>query len=182
LNSLNRYHFCIYLHVYTLFVPPSLPRSDHTLPTPTPTLSFSSRQNLFCPPVLQFYRRKSIKNNKKNMELLLAWDKDSYIGRFLVLFPCVYVLQSKFVHLYQSSLLLPSLLPIVALASVRLRYSFLYSEHINHIQVLISFPCPIFPMQSSLTEISVQLYYCICFSSTIHVWGRIYDFWPSEPD
>jgi hypothetical protein len=39
------------------------------------------------------------------------------------------------VHLYQTSSLLHSPLPIVASASLRLLYSFLYSEHINHIQV-----------------------------------------------
>jgi hypothetical protein len=26
------------------------------------------------------------------MMFLLVWDKDSYTGRFLVLFPCIYVL------------------------------------------------------------------------------------------
>jgi hypothetical protein len=44
-------------------------------------------------------------------------------------------LQPKPVHLYQTSSLLPSSLPIVASASLRLLYSFLYSEHINYIQV-----------------------------------------------
>jgi hypothetical protein len=52
-----------------------------------------------------------------------------------VLFPCIWVLQSKLVHLYQTSSLLPSPLPIVHSASLRLQYSFLYSEHIKHIQV-----------------------------------------------
>jgi hypothetical protein len=41
-----------------------------TSPPPTP------RQNLFCPPVLRFCRRKNIKHNKKNMAFLLDWDKD----------------------------------------------------------------------------------------------------------
>jgi hypothetical protein len=46
------------------------------------------------------------------------------------------------VHLYQTSSLLLGSLPIVASANLRLLYSFLYSEHINHIQVsgFLSFP------------------------------------------
>jgi hypothetical protein len=83
--------FCIYLHVYTLFGPPS--------PAPTP------KQNLFCPLVLWFCRRKNIKDDKKNKVFLLVWDKDSYTERFLV-FPCTNVLQPKLVHLYQTSSLL----------------------------------------------------------------------------
>jgi hypothetical protein len=34
---------------------------------------------------LQFCKRKK-------MKFLLVWDKDSYTGRFLVIFPCMYVL------------------------------------------------------------------------------------------
>jgi hypothetical protein len=47
------------------------------------------------------------------------------------------------VHLYQTTSLLPGLLPIVASASLRLYYSLLYSEHTNHIQVLGFFSFPI---------------------------------------
>jgi hypothetical protein len=36
------------------------------------------------------------------MAFMLVWDKDSYTGRFLVLFPYIYVLQPQLVHLYQS--------------------------------------------------------------------------------
>jgi hypothetical protein len=64
-----------------------------------------------------FIEEKEIKDNKKNMAFLLVWNKDSYMVRFLVLFPCIYVLQPKLVHLYQVSSLLPSALLIVALAS-----------------------------------------------------------------
>jgi hypothetical protein len=32
------------------------------------------QKNLFHPPVIQFYRRKSIKDNKRNMALLLIWE------------------------------------------------------------------------------------------------------------
>jgi hypothetical protein len=45
------------------------------------------------------------------MAFFLVWDKDSYTGRLLVLFPCIYTLKHKMVHLYQTSSLLPSLLP-----------------------------------------------------------------------
>jgi hypothetical protein len=51
---------------------------------------------------------------------LLVWD--SYSGRFLVLFPCMCALHSKLVHLYQTSSLLPSPLPTVPSASLRLLY------------------------------------------------------------
>jgi hypothetical protein len=49
------------------------------------------------------------------------------------LFPCTCVLQPILAHLYQTSSLLPSPLPTVASASLRLLYSLLYSEHIKHI-------------------------------------------------
>jgi hypothetical protein len=52
-----------------------------------------------------------------------------------VLFPCIYVLQPPLIHPSQSSSLLPSLLPMMAPASLRFLYSFLYSKHINLIQV-----------------------------------------------
>jgi hypothetical protein len=67
---------------------------------------------------------------------LLAWDKDRYTERFLALFPYTCVLQPKLIHLYQTSSLLPSHLPIVASTSLRLLYSLLYSVHIKHFQVL----------------------------------------------
>jgi hypothetical protein len=70
------------------------------------------------------------------MAFLLVWDKDRYTGRLFVLFPCICKLHPKLVHLYQTSSLFPSPLLIVASASLRLLYSFLGSEHINHIQVL----------------------------------------------
>jgi hypothetical protein len=57
---------------------------------------------------------------------LLVWDEDSYTGRFLVMFRCTCVLQPQLVHHYQTSSLLPGLLPIGALASLRLLYLFLY--------------------------------------------------------
>jgi hypothetical protein len=100
-KGFNRCHFCIYLHVYTLFVPPPL------FP-PVP---------LFCSEawgvVLQFCRRKNIKDNKKNMVFLLVWDKDSYteIPSIASMLMCVTTQTGSF---YQSSSLLPSPLPIAA--------------------------------------------------------------------
>jgi hypothetical protein len=38
---------------------------------------------------------------------LLIWGKDRYTERFLVLLPCICVLQPTLVHFYQTSLLLP---------------------------------------------------------------------------
>jgi hypothetical protein len=73
---------------------------------------------------------------------LLAWDKDYHTERFLVLLPCICVLQPTLVHLYQTSLLLFGLLPIVASANLILLYLLLKREHINHIQVLGFFLFP----------------------------------------
>jgi hypothetical protein len=108
---------------------------------PAPELPIS-RQNLFCPLVLRFCWRANISYNKKDIEFLLVWDKDSCTERFLALLPRTCVLQPTLVHLYQTSSLLLSPLPIVASASSKLLYSLLYSEHINHIQVLGFLPFP----------------------------------------
>jgi hypothetical protein len=73
-----------------------------------------------------------------------------------VLFPCICIFQAKLVHLYQTSLLLPSPLPIVASASLRLLSSFLYSEHITHIEVVGFLPYP-YPYPSHVqSPLSVQ--------------------------
>jgi hypothetical protein len=63
------------------------------------------------------------------MVFLLVWDKDSYIRRFLVLFPCICILQHKLVHLYQTSSLLPS--PLPKLASVNLRLQWAHQLHLS---------------------------------------------------
>jgi hypothetical protein len=47
-------------------------------------------------------------------------------------------------HLYQTTLLFPGSLPIVTSATLRLLYSLLYSEHIDHNQVLSFLPFPSF--------------------------------------
>jgi hypothetical protein len=120
-------HTCVYIICTTFILLPLSP----TPPTP---------QILFCPPVLWFCRRKNIKDKKRNMAFLLVWDKGSYTRRFLVLFPCIYVLQSQLVHLYQSSSLHSSPLPMVAPTSLKFLYSLLYREHINHIQVFSFLP------------------------------------------
>jgi hypothetical protein len=99
------------------------------------------------------------------------------------LLPCTCVLQPTLVHLYQTSSLLPNPFPIVASASLRLLYSLLYSEHINHIQVLGLLPFPyssrahsplrVWPMSNNITVFVLGL--------IIHMWERTWNFWPSEP-
>jgi O-antigen ligase len=64
----------------------------------TSPTSPASGQNLFHPLVLWFCQRKNIKDIKKNIVFLLVWDKASYTGRFLMLFPCLCVLQPKLTH------------------------------------------------------------------------------------
>jgi hypothetical protein len=52
-NSFNRHHFCIYIHVYTLFVLYSSSyHFPHHLPTLTGAKPILAGQNLFSPPVL----------------------------------------------------------------------------------------------------------------------------------
>jgi hypothetical protein len=96
---------------------------------------------------------------------LLVWGRDSYTERFLVLFPWTCVLQPTLIHLCQTSLLLPGPLPIVA--NLRLLYLLLYSEHINHIQVLGFLPFPysscarshfsVRPMSNNITTFVLSL-------------------------
>jgi hypothetical protein len=79
----------IYSYVYTLFGP-SLSPAPYTP---------ASRQNLFHP-LLQFCWRENMRDSKKDIAFLLAWDKDSYTERFLPLLPCTCVLQPQLFHLY----------------------------------------------------------------------------------
>jgi hypothetical protein len=88
-------------------------------------LSSCSGKNLFCPLVLLFCWRKNIYSNKKDIMFFIVWDEESYIGGFLALFPCTCVLQPILLHLYQTSSLLPSFLPIKVAASLRLIRSLL---------------------------------------------------------
>jgi hypothetical protein len=101
------------------------------------------------------------------MVFLLVWDKDSYTGSLLMWFPCIYVLKPQFVHLYQTSSLLPSLLLMVATGSLRFLYSFLCSGHINLIQLFgflpFSYsshelsPLSVWPMSSNIAEFVLGL-------------------------
>jgi hypothetical protein len=104
----------LHLHTYvyiicTIFILPPLSPAPLTSHWGQTTLH---PPNLFSPPVLQFYRRKNMKDKNKSMAFLLVGDKDSYTGRFLLFFSCEYILQPKLVDLYQSSSLLPSPLPL----------------------------------------------------------------------
>jgi hypothetical protein len=144
--------------VYTLFVPPP-PTPPHCFQAKPvlPSFFFSKKDKVFllakdsytesflallpCTSVLQslilqFCWRESIGDNRKDIALLLVWDNDNYTEWFLALLPCTCALLPTLVCLYQTSSLLPGPLPIVGSASLRLLYSFLYSEHINHIQFL----------------------------------------------
>jgi hypothetical protein len=120
-----------------------------------------------CSALFSDFVEEKTRDNKEVILLLLVWDKDSYIEKFLTLLPCTCVLQPTLVRLYQTSLLLPGLLPIVASVSVRLLYSLLYSEHINHIQVLGFLPFPyssrahsplsVWPMSNNITAFVLGL-------------------------
>jgi hypothetical protein len=101
----------------------------------------ASKQNLFYP-LLWLCWQENIRDNKKDISFLLFWDKYSHTDKFLLLLPCTCVLQPTLVLFYLKSLLLPSPLPILASANLRLLYSLLNREHNKHIQVLgfLSFP------------------------------------------
>jgi hypothetical protein len=88
-NRFNRYHYCIYIFVYTIVGPYSpsyplslLPLHFHWYQQPSPPTPWAGP---FLPFFLRFFRRKK-------MTFLLVWDKGSYTGIFLVIFPCIYVL------------------------------------------------------------------------------------------
>jgi hypothetical protein len=131
-SSIFSYCLFIYSYVHTLFEP-SLPP-----PLYLPCNQFS--------PLLQFCWRENVRDNKKDIRFLLAWDKDSCTERFLELLPCTCVLQPKLVHLCQTSSLLPGHFPTVASVILRLLYSLLYSRHIKHFQVLGFLPILIPPV------------------------------------
>jgi hypothetical protein len=151
---LKFYHFCTHSHVYTLFEPP---------PTPLP----DSGQTLFRPLILQTCWRQNIRDYKKDIAFFKVWNKGSCTERFIALLPCTCVFQPTLVHTCQTSSLLPSPLLTVALASLILLYSLLYSEPINHIQVL-SFlfflysshalsPLSLWPMSNNITALALGL-------------------------
>jgi hypothetical protein len=133
------YHFCIYLHMYTLFGQYNtylliyilfyhfyIYLHMYTLLGPSAPL-VPPQQNLFWPLVLLFCWRENTGVDKKDKAFLLVWEKDSSTERFLVLLPHIRVLQPSLVHLCRKSSLHASPLPIVASASLRLQYSLLYT-------------------------------------------------------
>jgi hypothetical protein len=106
-------YICVYI-VWTI-------SPTHPLPPASPSTSLNSRQSLFYP-FLQFCWREDISDNKKDIALLLVWDKKSYTERFLSLLPCTCVLKPELVHLYHTSSVHPGHLPIVVSVSLRLLY------------------------------------------------------------
>jgi hypothetical protein len=59
------------------------------------------------------------KKKKKNMTFLFVWDKVSYTGSFLVVFPCLHMLYPQLVYLLQLSTFYFSLCLMVVSASLR---------------------------------------------------------------
>jgi hypothetical protein len=87
-------HYLHPIHPPTPFLVTFLPPINANIPSPyTP-------QNIVSSPVIQFGKRKNTKNKIRNMMFLLIWNKDSYTGVFLVLFPCIYILQPQLIHLF----------------------------------------------------------------------------------
>jgi hypothetical protein len=105
----------------------------HILLSPTGTNSWETRPVL--PPVLWFCKRK-----KKWHFCLL---KIAIQG--VVTFSCIYVLSREFFHLLYFSPFYLSLLPMVILTGLKILYSFLYREYINHAHLLTSlfYPPPL---------------------------------------
>jgi hypothetical protein len=87
-SSFNRYHFCIYMHVYTFFAlySPSYLLSPPLVPSHwcQPYPPWTGPVTPSCSPILQ--KRK---DKKKNMAFLLIWAKytDKDTGSFHVIFP-----------------------------------------------------------------------------------------------
>jgi hypothetical protein len=131
-------------------------------PSSSPQHCPRSGQNLFCP-LLWFSWWENLRVNKKDIAFLLVWDKDSSTERFLEFLPCTCVLKSTLLHLYQICSLLLCPLPILVSVRLRLLYSLLYSEHINHIQVWGFLPFPYFshprsPMSNNITAFILGLW------------------------
>jgi hypothetical protein len=108
----------------------------HWLGHLSPLPPLSSLPGRTCSSLLSSNFVENIRNNKKEIAFWLAYEKDSYSERFLALLPCTCVPQSELVHVYQTSPLLASHLPIVASTRLRLFYLLLYSGHIKHFKVL----------------------------------------------
>jgi hypothetical protein len=99
-----------------------------------------------------------------------------------VLSPCICVLLLQWILLFQSSSLLPSPLPMVALAILNFRIHSCTVSTSTSFKFLVSFPYPIPPM------CSLSLVWPVSHNITAFVLGlhSIYEgehaaFWPSEP-
>jgi hypothetical protein len=144
------FHFYFYSHVYTLFGSPLFPTQQLLSETCLPSYMW------FC-------WRENISDNKKDIAFLIICEKDSYKERFLALLQCTYFLQTTFVISTRPLFYFLVPLPIVAFARLRLLYSLLYSEHINHISSLGFFPFPypshvhsyltVWPISNNITAI-----------------------------
>jgi hypothetical protein len=116
--------------------------SPHPPPPLVPTLPPAGSKHLFHPPVLQFCikkkkrEREREKKKKEEEEETFLVVYNSYSRSFLVALLCLYVLWPNLVHLlYFSSFYLSPLLMVVS-TSLKILYSFLYREYINHIHLL----------------------------------------------
>jgi hypothetical protein len=118
------------------------------------------------------------------LTFLLVWDKGSYTGSFLVIFPYInifpyisnWLISFIFLHFYLGPFLM------VVSTGLRILYLFLYREYINNIHLLnfLLLPHPSH-MWPPLSVTSFSLYCCICIRSLVHIWERTCGFWPSEP-
>jgi hypothetical protein len=96
-----------------------------SLPYPLPPPSPLHPPHLQAEPVLPsspILLNSRHKQYKERHSIFASWVKDSYTERFLAFLPCTCVLQPKLIHLYQTSSLLPSHLPIVTSVILRLLY------------------------------------------------------------
>jgi hypothetical protein len=103
-------HFLFLLFIHIFICAYIVWTISHSCLPHLPQIPLASRQNMFCP-LLQFFWREDISNNKKDIVFLLVWVKVSNSERFLALLPCTFVLQPKLVHLYRPLHYLPSWSP-----------------------------------------------------------------------
>jgi hypothetical protein len=136
-------------------------------------------QNLFCPPVLWFCRRKRRKEKKWHFCLLEI--KVATLGVSLWYFHVyMYYNPNWFISCFSSFYLGPFLM--VVLAGLRFFYSFLYREYINHIHLLsfLLLPSP-FHMWPPLSVTCFSEYLCVWIRSIFHIWKKTCGFWLSGP-
>jgi hypothetical protein len=98
-----------FIHIYIHYM-------GHLSPAPSPPTILTFRQNLFCP-LLQFYWKVDISNNKKDLVFLLVeiripiWEISSISS-----------MQPELIHLYLTFSLHPGHLPILTSVILRLLY------------------------------------------------------------